>query len=124
MRKKRAHKTPRRGLPPDRPCGNTKTGGSLVQSLHFDKEKHPRGKPKWTPARATRWARGEGYVAPKVDETEHQYRVRQFDPGYCEYKTVPFGKTGISGVIEFPRRRPPPAHVVREVEAEMVRGRR
>jgi hypothetical protein len=114
-------KPPRRPLPPDRACGNTLTGGSLVQSLHFDKKKHPRGKPRWNPKASTEWARGHGYRAPEVAETPNQYRVRQFDPGHCVYRTVPFGKSGISGVIETPERRPAKAHVVEAVNEEMLK---
>ncbi len=117
-RKRRPRK--RLTLPPDRPCGNTITGGTLVQSLAFDKSKHPRGEPKWTPASAQRWARGHGYVAPDVHETPNQYRVRQFDPGHCEYRTVSFGKSGISATVELPKRRVP-AHVIDAVDERLLK---
>ncbi len=111
----------RRPLPPDRPCGNTIDGTSLVQSLRFDKAKHPRGKPAWTPKAATAWSRKHGYRAGEVVDAPGQYRVRQFDPGHCEYRIVPYGASGISAVIETPQRKPPPAHVVRAVDEQRLR---
>ena len=121
-KKKNPGKSPksRSQLPPDRHCGNELTGGSLVQSLHFDKGKHPRGEPAWNAKTATTWARSHGYVAPAVDQHGQQLHVRQFDPGYCEYRTVPFGKNGVSGVVELPIKRAP-AHVASAVDLEMLK---
>lgn len=113
----------RKGLPPDRPCGNTLTGGTLVQSLTFSKEKHRRRTKPWSKKSASGWARDHGYVHSAVDEKPGTFRIRQFDPGHCEYRTVPFGTSGISGVIETPRRRAP-AQVQEAVDVELLRRHR
>lgn len=83
-----------------------------MQSLTFDRA-------RWSPSEARRWVRAHGGVAPKVRATANQYRIRQFDPARCQYRTVPFGDSGVSGVVELPRRRAP-AHVVAEVDRQML----
>jgi hypothetical protein len=103
-----------------RRCG-TATGGSRVQSLRFSKSKHARGEPAWTLARARAWVRAHGYRSEKVDEGPGEYRLRQFDPDACLYRSVPFGRgTGIRAVVELPQRAP--AHVVRAVEERLAQG--
>jgi hypothetical protein len=111
-------------------CGNQQTGGSVTQSLVFDKAVHAPGKPAWTPRTTTAWARAHGYRVGKVHETppterypEGTIRLRQFDPAACQYRPVPFGRSGISGVVELAKRAP--AHVLRAVAAEEAsRGRK
>lgn len=98
-------------------CGSS-TGGTRVQSLAFSKTKHARGKPKWTPARARKWAEAHDYKATKVETTPNEYRLRQRTPGPCEYRSVPFGKSGIRAIMETP------AHVQRAVDEERVKPKR
>jgi hypothetical protein len=95
-----------------------------VQSLVFSKEKHARGRPPWTKRSAKAWAKAHGYVSSDVDEKPNTYRIRQFDPGACEYRTIPFGKSGIQAVVEAPQVKLAPAHVLREVQAELVARKR
>ena len=118
-RKAPAKRTTKRKKAPA--CGSP-TGGSRAQSLVFSKTKHARGKPKWTKARAKTWAKGKGYKYGKVDETAGEYRLRQFDPGRCLYRSQAFGNSGIRAILELPKRAP--AHVVRKVEEELVRPRK
>jgi len=86
---------PKLGRP--RRCGSP-TGGSTVQSLRFPRD-------EYTAAQARRWALEHGFIAPEVDTTENQLRVRQFDPGNCRYVTHPLGDD-VSSILEFPRNRP------------------
>jgi hypothetical protein len=48
-----------------------------IQSLHFKKEKFSKDE-------AVAWAKEHGFRADKVDETENEWRLRQFDPGMCQ----------------------------------------
>lgn len=80
-------------------CGDPVTGGSIVQSISFDRD-------RWTEDEARAWALRHGFVAPYVDETANRLRIRQVDPAACEYRTKPFGHdTGIQATIETPRPR-------------------
>lgn len=49
---------------------------SRVQSLRFDKEKFSRSE-------AVSWAKSHGFKYNDVEETENQFRLRQFDPDKC-----------------------------------------
>jgi len=102
------------------PCGSP-TGGTRTQSLVFSKTKHAKDKPKWTKARAKTWAKSKGYRYGKVDETLNELRLRQFDPGPCQYRSVPFGKSGIRAIVEVPSTR---KHVTRAVNEELLKPRR
>jgi hypothetical protein len=48
-----------------------------IQSLHFKKEKFSKDE-------AIAWAKEHGFRADKVDETENEWRLRQFDPQMCQ----------------------------------------
>lgn len=72
-------------------------GKSRVQSLIFPKRK------RWTAKKARAWAKDHGYKATKVHETDKTFRLRQFDPKACAYRTIPFGPK-IQAVIEVPTR--------------------
>jgi hypothetical protein len=76
-------------------CGDPVTGGSVVQSLLFDRD-------LWTEKEARAWALKHGFVAPFVDMKPNTIRIRQVDPAACEYRTKPFGSSGIQAVLETP----------------------
>jgi hypothetical protein len=62
-----------------------------IQSLHFKKEHFTRDE-------AVQWAKDHGFVADSVDETENEWRLRQFDPNLCDKDT--FGTKEITtGVL-------------------------
>ena len=65
--------------------------GSEVQSLLFDKQ--------WTVAEAKDWAALHGYRHGKVHVTDNYIRLRQFEPGSGEKRTITFGQ-GIKAIIE------------------------
>lgn len=71
-----------------------------IQSVIFDKK-------KYSIDNAKKWLRKNGYLSPKVDETENQLRFRQKDPdllesvGFSQYRTVPLGKSGIQLIIAY-----------------------
>jgi hypothetical protein len=65
--------------------------GSEVQSLLFDKQ--------WTVAEAKDWAASHGYRHGKVHVTDNYIRLRQFEPGSGEKRTITFGQ-GIKAIIE------------------------
>jgi hypothetical protein len=77
-------------------CGDPVTGGSIVQSLLFDRD-------LWTEEAARAWAHDHGFVAPFVDVKPNTIRIRQVNPAACEYRTKRFGDHGIKAVIETPQ---------------------
>lgn len=95
-------------------CGSP-TGGSQVQSLVFKKTKYSK-------AKAKAWAKQHGFKYGKVDDTTNTYRLRQFEPGPCEYRTVVFGPSEILGVIETARPKAGRAslNVMRAIERELA----
>jgi len=112
---------------------------SKVQSLLFSKTKHARGKKRWTETTAKAWAKKHGYRYGDVEAPAKYIRLRQFEPDSAkwDYRTIAFGESGIKAVIAFPKRAalrlPPrlrvieggaPAHVLREVEEQMLGLRR
>ena len=71
-----------------------------IQSVIFDKK-------KYSIDDAKKWLKSNGYLSPKVDETETQLRFRQKDPdvleslGFTSYRTKPLGKSGIQLIIAY-----------------------
>lgn len=110
---------------------------SKVQSLLFSKTVHKAGKRRWTEKTAKAWAKRHGYRYGKVEAPAAYFRLRQFEPDreVFDYRTIRFGSdSGIKAVLAFPkrvaRRLPPrlrvidggtPAHVLREVEEQLLR---
>jgi hypothetical protein len=73
----------------------------LVQSIIFDKS-------AYSPAKARKWCRENGYKCPKIDETANYYRFRQVSPavanksGYTEYRTKDLGNGDVKLVLAYP----------------------
>jgi len=71
-----------------------------IQSVIFDKK-------KYSVDDAKKWLKQNGYLSPKVDETETQLRFRQKDPdvleslGFTSYRTKPLGDSGIQLIIAY-----------------------
>jgi hypothetical protein len=61
----------------------------------------------YTLAQAKAWIKEHGYAVRGLGEAgAAYYRFRQFDPDHRhDYRTIPFGKSGILAVIEVPKRR-------------------
>lgn len=66
----------------------------------------------YTLAQAKAWIKEHGYKVRGLGRGEAgeagaaYYRFRQFDPDHRhDYRTIPFGKSGILAVIEVPKRR-------------------
>jgi len=61
----------------------------------------------YTLAQAKAWIKEHGYEVRGLGRGEAgaYYRFRQFDPDHRhDYRTIPFGKSGILAVIEVPKR--------------------
>jgi hypothetical protein len=75
----------------------------VIQSIIFDKD-------KYSITKAKKWLRTNGYIAPKVDESDGFHRFRQIDPevvdkeGFTEYRTIPIGDESIKLIIAYKKK--------------------
>lgn len=89
-------------------------GKTTIQSVLFDKQ-------KWTSARAKKWLKRHGMLAPISDTTEAYYRFRQSDPSNFDketFRTISLGYIGdgIKAVIGVPLRDNPTSVIVKNVK--------
>jgi ClpP class serine protease len=70
-----------------------RSGASVTQTLIFSKAEFPKRED------AVKWARDHDFRTDKVDETEHNWRLRQRDPGdFARFRTITM-TTGVQAVI-------------------------
>lgn len=90
---------PAEETPSETPTEETPKAGTEIQSILLDKETFP------TLEEATAWITAHDFHADKYDETENQWRFRQFDPINCSEDTFATINltTGVNAVICVPQ---------------------
>lgn len=83
-------KTPGRAENPSR---HENPPPSKVQSLLFPRD-------QFTRAKAVSWATRHNFKAPRVEETEKFWRIRQHDPmKFDNFATIPLGESGVQAIL-------------------------